>query len=203
MLGTHYGDVRVTVKAGHSVIHELVLRNVIYCEDIQSNLLSLPVLFDLGYEFSMSQGHSTAIRQRGQLVADTVREGFLFRLATPTPDARIMIAEAKEGEADVGDVGDVKEEDLIVSHRKMAHLNGADVKKLERMAVGVKIKKGTEIGVCGDCLAGKQHRTPSREPSLRSSVVGDLIHMDSSGKIDPRRSAVSTITASSSMTPLA
>jgi hypothetical protein len=53
------------------------------------------------------------------------------------------------------------------------------------MAVGVKIKKGTEIGVCGDCLAGKQHRTPSHEPSLFSSVAGDLIHMDSSGKINP------------------
>ena len=59
------------------------------------------------------------------------------------------------------------------------------MKKLEKMAVVVKIKKGTEIRVCGDYLAGKQHRTPSRESSLRSSVARDLIHMDSSGKIDP------------------
>jgi hypothetical protein len=43
MLGTHYGDVRITVEAEHS-LHDLVLKNVVYCEDIQSNLLSIPVL---------------------------------------------------------------------------------------------------------------------------------------------------------------
>src|SRR5579859_1518444 len=160
------------------------IHTLVYCEDIQSNLLSLPVLFDLSYEFTMTPGHSASIWQCGQLVVNTVHEGFLFRLAIPSPQARIMIAQG-EDEVDGGDNTDVEEEDLIVWHRKLVHLNGADVKKLEKMAVRVKIKKGTEIGICRDCLAGKQHRTPSHEPSLRSSVANDLIHMDSSGKIDP------------------
>src|SRR5579859_2854673 len=98
--------------------------------------------------------------------------------------ATITQREEKE-DVDVDSDANVKEEDIVVWHRKMGRLNGADVKKLEKMAVGVKFKKGMEIGVCGDCLARKQHRTPSHEPSLQSSVTSDVIHMDSSGKIDP------------------
>src|SRR5438552_10410958 len=78
-----------------------------------------------------------------------------------------------------------EEEDITVWHRRMAHLGVGDVKKLEKFAVGVRIAKDSELGVCGNCLAGKQYRTPSHEPTIRSMTPGELIHSDMSGKIDP------------------
>ena len=83
----------------------------------------------------MSPGHGAAIWQGGQLVADTVREGHLFRLAIPTPQSMIVPGE----EEDVDGYTDIKDEDLIVWHMKMGHLKGADVKKLEKMALGARI----------------------------------------------------------------
>jgi len=53
---------------------------------------------------------------------DTVREGHLFHLATPTPQARMATIEQRE-EEDVDADANVREEDLIVWHRKMGHLN--------------------------------------------------------------------------------
>jgi len=34
-------------------------------------------------------------------------------------------------------------------------------------------------------MAGKQHCTPSREPSLHAKMPGELIHIDISGQITP------------------
>jgi hypothetical protein len=67
----------------------------------------------------------------------------------------------------------------------MGYLGTTDIWKLEKLVEAVKIRKESELGVCEDCLAGKQYRTPSHEPSLCSENSGGLIHSDTSGKIEP------------------
>src|SRR5271169_3268199 len=116
MIGTHQGRVTLTVSAGNS-LHDIHLSNVIYGRDMQSNLFSLPVLYDLGYEFSMTPGVGATIKKNGKLIADTVREGRLFRLAIPAAEA--MISQANEGKSNNVEP---KEEDIMVWHRRMAHL---------------------------------------------------------------------------------
>ena len=61
----------------------------------------------------------------------------------------------------------------------------ADVKKMENLVEGVKIKKGTNVGVCGSYMTGKQHCTPSRELSLHAKKPEELIHIDMSEQITP------------------
>ena len=174
--GTAYGiakgRIQLCVKAGDENI-DIILNNVLYAPDMQSNLLSTTVLFDLGYEISMKPGVGTRILKNDDVVAETIREGKLFRLAIPGPESMAMAART------------VQAEDVTVWHRRLAHMGEADVKKMENLAEGVKIKKGTNVGVCGNCMAGKQHRTPSYEPSMRAKKPGELIHIDMSGQITP------------------
>ena len=60
-----------------------------------------------------------------------------------------------------------------------------DVRKMESLVEGVRIKKGTKVGICESCMAGKQHRTPSLEPGRRAKKPGELIHINMSGQITP------------------
>jgi hypothetical protein len=170
--GVAKGRIQLSVKAGNTVT-DIQLNNVLYAPDMQSNLLSSTVLYDLGYEISMKPGIGTRILKNDEVVAETIREGKLFRLAIPGPESMAMAAKT------------IQAEDVTVWHRRLAHMGEADVKKMEYLVEGVKIKKGTTVGICGSCLAGKQHRTPSREPSLRAKKPGELIHIDMSGQITP------------------
>lgn len=174
--GTAYsiarGRIQLTVKVDNKSI-DIVLNNVFYAPDMQSNLLSTNVLFDLGYEISMKPGVGTRILKNDEVIAETVREGKLFRLAIPAPESRAMTAKV------------VQAEEITVWHRRLAHLGETDVKKMEKLAEGVKIRQGSNLGICGNCMAGKQHRTPSHEQALRAKKPGELVHSDTSGKITP------------------
>lgn len=150
--GTAYGiakgRIQLSVKADGEII-DIILNNVLYAPDMQSNLLSTTVLYDLGYEISMKPGVGARILKDDDVIAKTVREGELFRLAIPEFESMAMAARATQAE------------DVTVWHRRLAHMGEADVKKMENLAEGVKIKKGTSVGVCGSCMTEKQHRTPS------------------------------------------
>src|SRR5579859_7859693 len=162
MFGTHYGEVHLHVKAGNNVTHDLVLNNVIYVATLQANFISVTTLYDHGYEFAMIPGKGAEIRHGGELVSGSVREGHLFRLNIPVlTTAKLVQADEEE---------ELKAEDVVVWHRRLAHLGIGDVRKLEKRARGIKITGGSQLGVCGDCLAGKQHRHPCHEPSMRTTV---------------------------------
>src|SRR5271169_1936915 len=170
--GIARGRIHLAVKSGDESI-DIILNNVLYAPDMQSNLLSTTVLYDLGYEISMKPGVGTRILRNGEVLAETIREGKLFRLAIPGPESMAMAART------------IHAEDVTVWHRRLAHMGEADVKKMENLVEGVKIKKDSSLGVCGYCLAGKQHRNPSREQGLRAKKPGELIHIDMSGQITP------------------
>ena len=174
--GTAYGiakgQIHLTVKAGEQST-DIILNNVLYAPDMQSNLLSTTVLYDLGFEISMKPGAGTRILRDGEVLAETIREGKLFRLAMAGPQSMAMAART------------VQAEDVTVWHRRLAHMGEGDVRKMENLAEGVKIRGDSSLGICGYCLAGKQHHQPSWEQGLRAEKAGELIHIDMSGQISP------------------
>ena len=84
----------------------------IYAPDMESNLISAPTLLEKGYEVSMKPSSGVKIFKNGVLVADTVKEGRLFRLKT-VRHAAAKAAEKKKV---------VKTEDIQVWHQRLAHL---------------------------------------------------------------------------------
>jgi len=67
----------------------------------------------------------------------------------------------------------------------MGHLGEDYIRRLARMVDGIGIKARTTVGVCEECLKGKQHRQPSHQPATRAKEPLELIHSDLCGPIDP------------------
>ena len=108
--GVGKGKITLNVVAG-SKINEVTME-AIYAPDMESNLISTPTLLEKGYEVSMKPSSGVKIFKNGALVADTVKEGRLFRLKT-VRHAAAKAAEKKKV---------VKTEDIQVWHQRLAHL---------------------------------------------------------------------------------
>jgi hypothetical protein len=168
--GIGKGSITIQAMAGSDII-SLTFKDVTYAPDMDANLLSTTTLYDLGFEVSSKPGLGVRILKDDILIADTVREGKLFRLKT-------VQHQAQSATTTVG-------ESMAVWHRRLAHLGEQNIIKLTRMAEGIQLSKDSILGICGSCQKGKQTRKPSHEPSSRSTERGDLIHCDLCGPITP------------------
>ena len=71
-------------------------------------------------------------------------------------------------------------------HRRLAHLNYADVKQLSTMVNGIGALKDDADLVCEPCVFGKQSRKPfNNSGGARSSRVLELVHSDVCGPVTP------------------
>lgn len=69
-------------------------------------------------------------------------------------------------------------------HRRLAHINIRDLANIHKHADGVPILHPTDE-VCRACRLGKAHKLPFTGKFLRSPAVGDIIHSDIMGKLEP------------------
>jgi len=169
VMGTGIGSIMLTAVTNNGT-NILQLNNVIYAPKMDANLLSTITLYDRGYEISMNPKKGVEILKDGAIVANAVRDGKLFKL-------RILSgSQARAATA---------AESIRLWHHRMVHLGEDNVRKLEKMAEGIKLDKDTSVGVCSFCLEGRQTRQPSHEPSTKTSETLDLIHSDMSGQISP------------------
>jgi len=67
----------------------------------------------------------------------------------------------------------------------MGHLGEDNIKKLAKMAEGMKIKVGTSVRVCEACMLGKQTWQPSHNSATRANEPLELVHSDLCGPITP------------------
>jgi hypothetical protein len=144
---------------------------------MSSNLFSLAAVYDKGFETRITPGYGLRIFHGDTLVAQSVRvAGGLFRLKTPHDSAVALAAQVREP---------VRELDVKIWHRRLAHLGEDNIRKLAKMVDGMGIKYRTSVGVCEACLEGKQHRHPSHQPGTRATEVLELVHSDLCEPIDP------------------
>ena len=170
----------ITVEAvAESKVNTLKI-NALYTPDMDSNLLSLGTLLDKGYEISMKPRTGTKIYKNGVLVADTIREGRLFRLKT------VQHLGAKAKVKDKEKKKEIKIEGINIWHQRMAHLGEQNVRKLQSMADGIRVNPKTTLGVCEHCQSGRQTRQPSHEPaSNKSTEPLGRVFSDICGPITP------------------
>jgi hypothetical protein len=65
-------------------------------------------------------------------------------------------------------------------HKRLNHLNYADVKQLATHSSQIKLANNKEL-FCEPCTYGKQHIILNHEPQTRAEAIFDLIHIDLSG----------------------
>jgi hypothetical protein len=65
-------------------------------------------------------------------------------------------------------------------HKRLGHLNYADVKQLATHSSQIKLANNKEL-FCESCAYSKQHAIPNHEPQTRAEAAFDLIHVDLDG----------------------
>jgi GAG-pre-integrase domain len=65
-------------------------------------------------------------------------------------------------------------------HKRLSHLNYADVKQLATHSSQIKLANKKEL-FCESCVYGKQHAIPNHEPQTRAEATFDLIHVNLDG----------------------
>jgi GAG-pre-integrase domain len=65
-------------------------------------------------------------------------------------------------------------------HKRLGHLNYADVKQLATNSSQIKLANNKEL-FCESCAYGKQHIIPNYEPQIRAEAIFDLIHINLDG----------------------
>ena len=120
-------------------INTLHLNNVIYAPKMDANLLSTISLYDRGYEISMNPKKGVEILKDGAIVVNAVREGKLFKLRIPSGSQALTAATA---------------DSIKLWHYRLVHLGEDNVRKLEKMATGMKLDRNTSVRVCSFCLEG-------------------------------------------------
>ena len=64
-------------------------------------------------------------------------------------------------------------------HRRLAHLNHDDIKRLSKGAAdGIVLKQYIPLQRCANCILGKMCKKPYKENKKRASALLDLVHKD-------------------------
>ena len=82
--GVGKGIVEITALADNREV-SITIHNVFYVPEMEANLLSTTTLLDKGFEISMKPGKGISILKDNALMADTIREGMLYRLKVKSP----------------------------------------------------------------------------------------------------------------------
>jgi hypothetical protein len=156
------------------------LTNVYHCSGLHYNLMSVGQVESKGYTCSIKNGKFLFMDAKGAVALIGSRsEGGAYFVDTPTNPPNSIILASRTGSAKAS---------WRQWHKRLAHLNMADVKRLANMSIGIDVNAANSLegeespeSVCGACAIGKQNRSPSRIPHTRATKVGELVHTDLAG----------------------
>ncbi|KAL0269596.1 UNVERIFIED_CONTAM: hypothetical protein PYX00_007274 [Menopon gallinae] len=155
----------------------LVLLNVWYVPDAFANLISIRAAVKHGCEVVFGS-KNVLIRnvKTKQTVATGYLRGNLYALNTKA-------IRQKNEKAIIATNNRDKQIDAMKWHRRLGHLNFADLKKMEKNANenGVRIKKIEENTNCDICIRGKLCRSPFVKDTASKAKLLEIIHSDVCG----------------------
>lgn len=153
--------------------HRIQVRDVLLIPDLSANLLSVSQLTKNGCKVEFTDSGCHIYNSKGDLVAMARRTNNMYKLNTVGTGTACAVF-PKESKADIE-----------TWHRRMAHLNMADVYKLSKCTEGINIStKNTENSVCIPCCEGKQTRLPFPHSGSRANGLLEIVHSDLCGPME-------------------
>ena len=149
----------------------IMFTNVFYIFSFSTNLLSVSTLLSKGCKVHFNEGSCSIYCPNETHLGTGIQEGNLFHLSL-TNHALVT-------------TGSPPELSIKLWHQCLGHLGFENVKRLLDHSTGIRLDKTNILTVCKSCLAGKQHRTPSHQPSQRVKERLKLIHSDVGGLVTP------------------
>lgn len=152
------GDIILKTKDGDSVR----LKEVLYIPKLGSNLFSVSKCLRFGYSVKFDKSRCEISKENKVVMTATSING-MFKLELE--DLKACAASTSEN-------------DTLVWHRRLGHLN---VQYMKQMQVCAKVKD-EDIANCEACILAKMKRTPFPSVNSRqSSAILELIHSDVCG----------------------
>jgi len=159
------------------------LTDVYHCPELHYNLMSVGQVEAKEYTCSIKNGKFRFMNPRSAVALIGSRnDGGAYFVDTPSnpPNSRsVTLTSRTNGTAKAS---------WRQWHKRLAHLNMADVKRLANMSIGIDVDSANSLeskespeSVCEACAIGKQHRTPSRKPHTRATKVNELVHTNLAG----------------------
>jgi hypothetical protein len=157
------------------------LNDVYHCPELHYNLMSVGQVESKEYTCSIKNGRFLFTDPKDDIVLTGSRNNagaYFVDSPTNPPNSRSMSSRT---------YGPAKAS-WRQWHKRLAHMNMADVKRLANMSTGIDVDSANSLenqespeSVCEACAIGKQHRTPSRRPHTRATKIGELVHTDLAG----------------------
>lgn len=158
------GKVNIQTKL-NKVEHQIQVRNVLFIPELTTNLLSVSQLTKSGCKVEFTNTGCNIYNANKNLVATARLIDNMYKLNVVSGNAYAVT-------------------DLSIWHKRMGHLNMADVKRLPLCAEGVTISDKEVNTVCIPCCEAKQTRLPFPNSGSRANALLDIIHTDLCGPME-------------------
>lgn len=145
------------------------LKNVFFVPELKVNLFSVSSALDKGFILQSNKEKCELLDDKGNVRAVAERQGKMFKMCF----SNFIQSEPEQCN---------KVESILNWHKKLAHVNFEQVKKILNNH-SIKYSK-VDNPFCNDCLAGKQHRLPFPKSESRAKQTCELIHSDLCGPFE-------------------
>ena len=153
---------------------EINILNVQYSPELDSKLISLETLEKKGYYFIGRNGQIKLYDKDDSVVLEGTRNNEVYLVNQPG----IKLKANKTATEFAGKAVSK----LELWHRRLAHVNETDLRKLPKLATGI---DNTDLGgtatFCQPCAIGEAHRQPSRHLMTRLTKPGYRLSADLAG----------------------
>lgn len=146
------------------------VRNVLYIPELSVNLLSVSQLTKNGCKVEFTDTGCNIFNANKILIANARLLNNMYKLNTASVNAYAVACESKT--------------DIMTWHKRMGHLNLADVKRLESCAEGITITNKDVDTVCIPCCEAKQTRLPFPHSGSRAKALLEIVHTDLCGPME-------------------
>lgn len=167
----HVGELNV-ISYVNGVEIPITIKNVLSVPDLKFNLLSVSVLEHNGFRVIFENGKGT-IDKNGKLIAVAKRTNF-----------KLYELNVKQAETCVNTC--LNEENMVLWHKRLGHLNFESMKHLKQQVDGIESEfKKPPLHKCEMCIEGKQTQLPHKHERTRAKRPLQLIHSDLFGPVNP------------------
>lgn len=175
----------------NNVERPCTLTKVLFIENLKYNLLSVSrlenagcqVIFDDGLVHISKNNLEVAVGRRNGKLYVIELNYVRYETVNVSTSSNKNIATKSPNELKSTPV---KTKSCYLWHRRLAHLNYTDVKRLSTLVDGMGVMNNDARAVCEPCVFGKQSRKPfNGSGGARSSRVLELVHSDVCGPVTP------------------
>ncbi len=155
------------------------LINVYHCSELHYNLMSVDQVKVKEYTCSIKNDKFRFMNSKGVVALIGSRndaKAYFVNTSTNLSNSRSVTLASRTESAKTS---------WCQWHKRLAHLNMTDVKRLVNMSIGIDVNSTDSLeneesseSICEACVIGKQNRTSSRKPHIRVIKVGELVHLN-------------------------